>query len=436
MKISKGISFIEFMQLDKLIPGRLVFSKGVLILLSGSIIAQVIPFLVSPFLSRLFSPSSFAWLALLMAAFNPLSYLVCGRYDVAMMLPPEEKESYGLAYLSWFFSFVVFLLIGVFSLLHFQGLWSSFIPAGWNTILVLLPFMLLCTGIYQPMNYLLQRKEKHRLLSLTKIVQTGLVALLSLVFGLFALPHGLLSAYAIGWLMLALWSVCFFFFSNDLKLPPPSEINLRALAFRYRDFPLFNMPAGVIHALTIALPVFCFNHFFPGDDAGYFAFCRQILIAPVGLIANAFSQVYFEKFATAWREKKSFRPMLPAMYKPLIGFALLILIPVAVFGPFLFALFFGEHWGRAGLFASWQVFASAIALVTLPLSSLIPATGRVKISAAWQWGFFLLSLLPFFLSFSGPEALVLYFSVAEFVAYLVFLLIIFRFAFRENEKKH
>ena len=422
------------MNIDKFISGKWLFSRGVFILLSGSIIAQVIPFLVSPFLTRLFSPSSFAWFALLMAVFNPLSYLVCGRYDVAMMLPAEEKQAIGLAYLSWLFAAIIFVLSGIFAVLHFNGAWTSMIPAGWNTIILLMPFMLLFTGIYQPMNYLLQRKEKHRLLSITKIAQTGSVALLSLLFGYLALPHGLLSAYALGWLLLAIWSVLFFYQSTALALPSFRELELRALARQYRDFPLFNMPAGVIHALTIALPVFCFNHFFPGDDAGYFSFSRQILIAPVGLIANSFSQVYFEKFATAWREKQSFKPMFFRMARPLVFFALLILLPVALLGPFLFSVFFGEHWGRAGEFASWQVFASAAALITLPLSSLIPASGRVKISAAWQWGFFMLAGLPFFLHFQSPDALVRYFAIAELFAYLVFLLIIFRFALRENDK--
>lgn len=424
------------MKIDSLIRNGLPFSKGIFILLSGSILAQVIPFLAAPFLTRLYPPSAFAWLALLMAAFNPLSYMVCGRYDVAMMLPTEETDSLRLAYLSWSFSFVVFVLSCVFSLFHFYGVWSSFIPGGWNTILMLLPFMLLFTGIYQPMNYFLQRKEKHRLLSLTKIVQTGVVALLSLIFGMFSISHGLLTAYAIGWFLLALWGAAFFLFSGEIHLPSPDKSALKALALRYRDFPLYNMPAGIIHALTISLPVFCFNHFFPGDDAGYFAFSRQILIAPVGLIANAFSQVYFEKFATAWREKRSFRTMLPTMYKPLIILALFLLVPIASFGPSIFSIFFGHQWGRAGEFASWQVFASAVALVTLPLSSLIPASGRVKISAAWQWGFFILAVLPLFFTFKRPESLVLYFAATELLAYLVFLLIIFRFAFRDYEKKH
>jgi O-antigen/teichoic acid export membrane protein len=419
---------------NKNIFQRLVFSEGVFILLSGSVLAQIIPFAVSPFLTRLFSPASFAWLALLMSVFNPLSYLVCGRYDVAMMLPSDEKESIALAYLSWLSGLIIFLITGLFSVIHFFGNGIHFIPPGWELILTLIPFMLLFTGIYQPMNYLLQRREKHKLLATTKIVQTGSVAMLSFVLGILHIPGGLVMAYASGWLILATWSTYYFLQTQRSALPALHKINLRSIALKYKDFPLYNMPAGVIHALSIATPVLCFNHFFPGDDAGYFAFSRQILIAPVGLIANAFSQVYFEKFASAWREKKSFRIMLPDMYKPLIVLALLICLPVAAFGPNLFSIIFGQHWGRAGVFASWQVYASAFSLIALPLSSIISATGRVKISALWQCCFFLFSVLPFFLTFTNPEELVIYYSTIECFAYLVFLLIIFRFAFKENEK--
>ena len=91
------------------------FFRNVLILSSGTALAQLIPLIIAPFLSRIYSPEEFGRLALYLAITQILGSLATGRYELAILLPKEERKGVQLTLLSIFISVAVSLiaLIGV-----------------------------------------------------------------------------------------------------------------------------------------------------------------------------------------------------------------------------------------------------------------------------------------------------------------------------------
>src|SRR5256885_1681846 len=64
-----------------------------LTLLSGTTLAQVIPALASPIITRLYRPPDVGASAFVVAVLGVLTPVACLRYDLAIMLPEEDKEA-------------------------------------------------------------------------------------------------------------------------------------------------------------------------------------------------------------------------------------------------------------------------------------------------------------------------------------------------------
>ena len=94
-----------------------VFYKNIFILLKGSVLAQLIPLIISPFITRLYSPKELGVLALFSSISVILGSLVNGRYEQALVLVKTENEAKHLTILSLLISLVVSFIH--FSILYF-----------------------------------------------------------------------------------------------------------------------------------------------------------------------------------------------------------------------------------------------------------------------------------------------------------------------------
>ena len=93
------------------------FSRNVLILMTGTTVAQSIPILISPILTRLYSPEDFGLFALFLGIVSILGSIANGRYEIAIMLPKKDEDAINISVLSFLISFVfsiVLLLIVIF----------------------------------------------------------------------------------------------------------------------------------------------------------------------------------------------------------------------------------------------------------------------------------------------------------------------------------
>src|SRR5690554_2659536 len=76
------------------------FTKNVLTLMTGTVIAQLIPLVVAPILSRIYTPAEFGRFALYLSIIQILGAIANGRYELAIVLPKEKREGVQLTLLS------------------------------------------------------------------------------------------------------------------------------------------------------------------------------------------------------------------------------------------------------------------------------------------------------------------------------------------------
>ena len=65
------------------------FSRNVLTLVTGTTLAQAIPVLISPILTRLYSPEDFGVYAIYFSVLMITSVVATGKYEMAIVLPKD-----------------------------------------------------------------------------------------------------------------------------------------------------------------------------------------------------------------------------------------------------------------------------------------------------------------------------------------------------------
>ncbi|MBK6912262.1 MAG: oligosaccharide flippase family protein [Ignavibacteriales bacterium] len=174
----------ELINILKLKFNKSQFSKNFLTLFSGSVIAQIIPLIASPFIARLFPPSEFGLLAIFAAIESFLLIFSSMQYELAIMLPEDDSEAFHLLILSLLITLIV-TIISALTILIFNYkiaiLLNSPELAGW---LFLIPIEILILGSFKSLNVWASRYKKYRRISFRQITQSITQSVSKIIFGL------------------------------------------------------------------------------------------------------------------------------------------------------------------------------------------------------------------------------------------------------------
>ena len=222
---------------------RSVFLRQVSTLSAGTLVAQLILLVSSPVLSRLYSPAEFGVYAFLLACVSVLSPSVCGKYNIAILLPRGNRLSNCLAALSiqvCFFVCLVILIIAILWAIIFEPLAALQNAANW---ILIIPFMLFFTGLSMVFSSMANRKQDYKLLSVSKIIQAIIVAVINIALGV--------AGFGFAGLLLGNIAGLFFFnyiLYSGLRYSPDLGFNKRKLAAgrKYREFPIFNATPSLL----------------------------------------------------------------------------------------------------------------------------------------------------------------------------------------------
>src|SRR2546425_10423373 len=99
---------------SRLLP-KSEFIRHILTLITGTTIAQAIPLVVTPILTRIYSPQDFGLFALYMSIIAILGVVATGRYELAIMLPEKDEDAINVVYIS----FIITLATSLITLIVF-----------------------------------------------------------------------------------------------------------------------------------------------------------------------------------------------------------------------------------------------------------------------------------------------------------------------------
>ena len=148
------------------------FLLNIITLISGTAISQGILFAATPFLTRLYTPEEFGYFSLYAAIVAVITSVASWKYELAIMLPKEEKDAQAVLFLSIITTIIstvlVFLLI-----LIFKNLIVEHITEEVESFIWIVPLGVLISGLYQVFISFSSRNKYFKSVSISRISQSG-----------------------------------------------------------------------------------------------------------------------------------------------------------------------------------------------------------------------------------------------------------------------
>ncbi|MDE3840218.1 hypothetical protein C0966_12790 [Bacillus methanolicus] len=407
------------------------FLRNVLTLMTGTTIAQLLPILVSPILTRIYSPSDFGSYALYISMISIISVAVTLRYEFAIVTPKKREDALNVLSLSLLVSFSISILMFIIVLLFHKNIISLIGNeriANWLYSMPLAAFLL---GMIQIFNYWFNREKLFNVLSKSRIIQTFGNILPNIAIGLiYKNEFGLIFGHLLG----ATASVVYLFYNFtrtegiiDEFRKNVSLSKIREQAIIYKEYPKFNTLSAFLDTMSLQLPALFVSKIYSSTNLGYYNLTIRTISTPLSVISTSVSQVFFQKISEAYNQNKPLRPIILKTAKYLSLVSIFTLILLLFCGPQLFAFVFGEKWFIAGEFARILGFSYVIKFVVSPLSVAFLAVGEVRRLFYLQAFRFICTVLVLFLCLNVDIIqFLLFYSLYEFFYYILYFILILR----------
>jgi O-antigen/teichoic acid export membrane protein len=405
------------------------FIRNVLTLMTGTTIAQAIPVLVTPILTRMYSPGDFGVAALFLSITTIFGVIANGRYELAIVLPVEDEDAINITALSILISasLSIFLLpIVVIFNNQIAVLLNSQEIRPW---LYLAPLAIFLTGLFNALSYFNVRIKKFKKIATANVYKSVVQATVRLGLGLLktgsaGLISGQILSNLTGNSTLALDLI-----KNKKLLSKINRTDIKRLAKRYIDFPKFSTWSALANTLSYNLTNIFISTVYSASTLGLYSMGNTAIGMPSSLVGNAVGQVFFEKA----NEERNRTGCAVHTFNSTFRGLMLIAVPTFVVLYFivedLFAFVFGDEWRVAGQYAKIMLPLFFARFVTAPISTTNIVFEKQKIGLIWQTSLLLTTLVVFLFSYRMNFDIVKFlhlFSYASFLLYFIMYLIILK----------
>ncbi len=320
------------------------FLRYILVLMVGTGMAQAIPVLLSPVLSRIFNTASFGLFTTYSSIMAIVSILACGRYELAIVTPKDDEEAANV----WFLAVSIsFLLACVSSLVILVMTLGKFLPHGLSNLgnlVCLLPLGVLISGFTQATNYWNNRKRRFRIISGTKVLQSSTGTASQIVLGMTVVPSGgLVVGAVIGQAVGALGNLVAAFWKDGCFRFKLSWNAICSALRQYKVFPLFSLVGALLNTTAAQMPVFFLFRTYSAEETGLFGMMYKVIALPLDLVAGSVSDVLLQRISSLAREDSGgIRRLLLKTMAMMACLAVPLVLTMNLFGDKIFAFEIGR----------------------------------------------------------------------------------------------
>ncbi len=311
--------------------------------------AQIIQFLLIPFLVRLYGVEEFGIYSLILAISAVVTPISALRYDQAIVTDQSDSNAKTLFIISALFSLVSSILIG-WLFFNCGQEFAHFFQLNLDlSIIWLLGPIAFSEALQEHLRLWLTRNGQFSSISIGQILRIGFIFGFQFYFGIFQTPtsESLIIGYVAGLSITTL--ILLALATKGLLAQKIIWKSTASILYRHRNFPLYSFPGSLVNSLSLQLPTFALSRFFGIEVVGYFALAQKVVRVPLGFIGNAISQVYFRE-ASRLRSSKNLNELTQITFKGLFFLgAPLFILPIN--GANIFEVLFGEKWIIAAEYA-------------------------------------------------------------------------------------
>lgn len=396
--------------------------KNISVLITGTVIGQIIPIALQPVLRRLFTPEEFGTFAVFASIYGMISVGSSLRYDMAINNPDSDQESYNLLWLSQLVNTTVsvaaLLVLLILMMVGFEGISLT------TTMIIGVPLAILFSGAFRSINYWFIRKEMFSISSRNKVYRRLAQGIAQLGLGFMKIPSALITADVFGHLA-NVGSAIIGIRKSVSELSMPTWSDLKTVAEKHREFALVSTGPALLNAFCLLFPSIIISEKFGLMATGQYDLSRTLLMIPMALVGVSVSQVVLQQTNKLKNENAARNKFYRQLLLILVGITIPIPPLLYFFGVDVFQIAFGDGWNEAALVATILSISYGIKTIVSPFSMILVAFERLRIMAVWQIGYALFIGVVYLMKVETFMDLIWIFTIGETLIYLVYALIIF-----------
>ncbi len=352
------------------------FIRSVVTLMTGTVVAQVVAYLVYPILTRIYSNEDMGELGVYTRLVAFIAAFATARYEIALPIAKRDAHAFHLYRLSLRIAFITIcstLLVG--ALYYFT---RPFSISNFAFLLMVILSAYITVWINLGTTWAI-RKKQFKNISIQRMVNSLSVNALRWIFGVFGWgAFGLIFATLIGSFFSSIVFVLHFFRIQTDFRSVKNPKRMRVVASEFKQFPQVNLP-HVLLDLGVDLALAAFIVAFYGKGVfGSFSHAYLMLKLPLAIVGQSIGQVFFSKCSDMVNKKQSIYPLMLKTIQTLAIIAVVPFVFLFLFGEPIFGFVFGDRWFQSGRFA--EILAPYLLLNFLlsPVSSMPLILGRQR----------------------------------------------------------
>lgn len=403
------------------------YNKNIFSVAVGTILAQIIPVLISPVLTRIYTPEDFGIFAIYMSIVTISVTVASFRYDLAIFIPKNLDDSKRIVILSIFLSSIFSFVLFVVLLFLTQNIFTKFDLRSLGGWLLTIPITVLLISIYQIYIQWLNKIKNYNYLNFYRILNSGLISFLNILFGFLKLKDiGLILSTFITQAVLA--SVSFYNIKSFFKFYNYNRIKI--LLAKYINFPKYTLPSTLGGEIASQMPTILLGYYFNQAIIGYYLLATKIITLPFSVIGNSIATVYRQEAIEEFNLNGNCMNIYIKTFKKLFFIGIIPVLLLFFGGEFFFTFYFGLQWKIAGKMASYLSAMVFFQILSSPMADTILFINGQKIDFFLQFARLVFSVLSFLIGgvLHNYELAIILFTITYSVYYILHSIFQFKIA--------
>lgn len=405
-------------------------------MMTGTSIAQLVPIILSPIITRIYSPEDFGVFTLYLTMVLIISTVGSFKYEQAIMLQEDDEQAIAIVKLCGLIALVVSLIAAIF-VYFFNIRINAMLTSGDSTIskhwFFMLPFSVFFLSIISVFRLFFNRNKNFLILSKGQVTQSFVTGSGQIVFAKLGIGGLLLSSFLAQISHMLVYGTKFFK-KKEYKHILFKQVNYIKFLKRYRGFPFFQAPSALLEVLSAQMPNIILGAYFGPVILGFYALSQRVVRLPIGVIGSSFGEVFRQAASSEYIESGDVRELFIRTLKKLTIVSVLPFLILFVFAPDLFSLVFGEQWRHAGNIIRIMAPMIWLSFIVGPLSVMFFIAEKQRMDFIMQVFLVLtsgLALICGYYLYDSAEISLALFSVVYCIKYCVELFLSYSYCIKE-----
>ncbi len=355
------------------------FFKNFYMVLSGSVLSQIVVIFTTPILSRIYAPEDFGAASVFFSVVGFFTILSTFQYEGAIMLPKRNIDSLALVILSTMLAFVSSIFIGILLFFYHDVVFGWFHMESQSKFWEWIPLAIVVYAVYSILSHWVTRLGQYKTIAYRQFFQSVSQSVTKIVLGKLSFVS---TGLVVGTLLGIVASISILIKGRVKDLFRSFRLitwdRIKDNAKRYHKFPKYTMIQGLMDTFQESLLLLVISALYGNAKLGMYTFTLALLQKPLQVIGASLGQVYFQDISKKFANEQEIYSDTIKLIKILLAVALVIYIPVVIFGPWIFDFFFGDNWWESGEIAQIMSLWLMLKLISSPISSIPNVTGHQK----------------------------------------------------------